>query len=51
MKDKRKTISGEDVLHSLNLLGYENYMKALTDYMNKYREVVKEAEEAEEMKD
>lgn len=42
MGDKRKTISGEDVLHSLNILGYEKYMPALTEYMEKYQLVMKD---------
>jgi len=41
MGDKRKTISGEDVLHSLNILGYEKYMPALNDYLAKYKQVAK----------
>jgi len=39
--DKWKTISGEDVLHSLNILGYEKYIPALNDYMTKYKIVMK----------
>lgn len=39
--EKRKTISGEDVLHSLNILGYEKYMEALNLYNSKYKTVMK----------
>ena len=35
-QDKRKTISGEDINHSINILGYEKYMDVLNLYMEKY---------------
>ncbi|CAI2383837.1 unnamed protein product [Moneuplotes crassus] len=43
--DKRKTIAGDDVLYSLNILGYEKYMDCLNLFVKYYREVMKEHEE------
>ncbi|CEP63089.1 Hap3p LALA0_S07e02146g [Lachancea lanzarotensis] len=37
-QDKRKTINGEDVLTSLNALGFENYAEVLKIYLAKYRQ-------------
>ncbi|VDM39213.1 unnamed protein product [Toxocara canis] len=36
--EKRKTITGEDLLIALNSLGFENYVDPLTNYIKKYRE-------------
>ncbi|KAM3159841.1 Transcriptional activator HAP3 [Lachancea thermotolerans] len=36
--DKRKTINGEDILISLNALGFENYAEVLKIYLAKYRQ-------------
>lgn len=44
MKDKRKTISGEDVIQSLGILGYEDFLKVLNLYMEKYRTIMKTEE-------
>ena len=38
--EKRKTINGEDLLHSINTLGFENYYDMLKLYLQKYREVI-----------
>ncbi|SCU91312.1 LADA_0F09230g1_1 [Lachancea dasiensis] len=37
-QDKRKTINGEDILTSLNALGFENYAEVLKIYLAKYRQ-------------
>ncbi|SCU99906.1 LANO_0F04280g1_1 [Lachancea nothofagi CBS 11611] len=37
-QDKRKTINGEDILISLNALGFENYAEVLKIYLAKYRQ-------------
>lgn len=36
--EKRKCISGEDILLSMNSLGFENYAEMLRIYLIKYRE-------------
>lgn len=41
--EKRKTINGEDVLWSMNILGFENYAETLKIYLAKYREFEMEA--------
>ncbi|GEQ68240.1 hypothetical protein JCM33374_g1907 [Metschnikowia sp. JCM 33374] len=38
LREKRKTINGEDVLFSLHDLGFENYAEVLKIYLAKYRE-------------
>lgn len=38
VREKRKTINGEDVLFSLHDLGFENYAEVLKIYLAKYRE-------------
>lgn len=35
--DSRKTLNGEDILFSLNSLGFENYAEILRIYLTKYR--------------
>ena len=42
--DKRKTIAGDDVLYSLNILGYEKYINlaGLNLFVKYFREVMKE---------
>lgn len=39
--DKRKTINGNDLIWSLDSLGFENYVDSLKLYLAKYREKVK----------
>jgi hypothetical protein len=39
LKEKRKTINGEDILHSLHILGFGKYNDNLKMFLNKYREV------------
>lgn len=38
LREKRKTINGEDVLFSMHDLGFENYAEVLKIYLAKYRE-------------
>lgn len=38
LRDKRKTINGEDILYSMHDLGFENYAEVLKIYLAKYRE-------------
>ena len=37
--EKRKTISGDDILVSLEVLGFEKYAEILRVYLTKYRSV------------
>jgi len=39
LREKRKTINGDDLLWALMTLGFENYVEALRVYLQKYREV------------
>lgn len=45
--EKRKTINGEDLLWSINTLGFEGYIDILKLYLSKYRESLKGAEKQE----
>lgn len=36
-EEKRKTINGDDILNSLNALGFEHYTPILKVYLEKYR--------------
>jgi len=38
-QEKQKTLNGEDLLFSMNSLGFENYAEALKVYLSRYREV------------
>ncbi|KAG7665797.1 HAP3 [[Candida] subhashii] len=38
LREKRKTINGEDILFSMHDLGFENYAEVLKIYLAKYRE-------------
>ncbi|XP_042486301.1 nuclear transcription factor Y subunit B-1-like [Macadamia integrifolia] len=37
-REKRKTINGDDLLWAMTTLGFENYLRPLKVYLNKYRE-------------
>jgi nuclear transcription Y subunit beta len=39
IQGRRKTITGDDIISSMELLGFDNYVTPLTIYMNKFREV------------
>jgi len=39
--EKRKTITGEDILFAMQTLGFDNYFDALKIYLHKYREATK----------
>ena len=39
LAEKRKTINGEDILASMQNLGFDNYTAVLTVYLSKLREV------------
>ena len=39
MKERRKTINGDDIIWSLGTLGFEEYVEALKIYLKNYREV------------
>ena len=41
LSERRKTISGDDLLYAMNTLGYEKYLEALQIYFQKYRETMK----------
>ncbi|OAF69323.1 CAAT box DNA-binding protein subunit B [Intoshia linei] len=36
--EKRKTINGEDIIHSLATLGFENYVEPLQKFLVQYRQ-------------
>ncbi|XP_043719607.1 nuclear transcription factor Y subunit B-3-like [Telopea speciosissima] len=38
-REKRKTINGDDLLWAMTTLGFENYVRPLQVYLNKYREI------------
>lgn len=38
LREKRKTINGEDILYSMHDLGFENYAEVLKIYLAKFRE-------------
>lgn len=37
--EKRKTINGDDIVRSMESLGFENFSRALKTYLFKYREL------------
>ena len=37
--EKRKTITGDDILFAMATLGFDNYVEPLKLYLQKYREV------------
>lgn len=39
LQEKRKTITGEDIIAAMNTLGFENYGETLKLYIDKFREV------------
>lgn len=39
LSERRKTISGDDLLYALNTLGFEKYLESLQIYLQKYREL------------
>ena len=41
-QERRKTINGDDLLWAMRNLGFEMYIDPLTNYLNRYREAVKE---------
>uniref|UniRef100_A0A0K8TR36 Putative nuclear transcription factor y subunit beta-like protein n=1 Tax=Tabanus bromius TaxID=304241 RepID=A0A0K8TR36_TABBR len=40
-EENRKTVNGDDILHAMNVLGFENYIEPLSLYLYKYRESTK----------
>jgi len=38
-QEKRKTITGDDILFAMATLGFDNYIDPLRLYLQKYREV------------
>lgn len=49
--EKRKTISGEDIITSMNTLGFDDYIEPLRVYLAKYRAAVKGDRNANNMMD
>ncbi len=41
LSEKRKTITGDDVLWAMSTLGFEKYVEPLKVYLARYRESVK----------
>merc|ERR1712166_784463 len=44
--EKRKTISGEDLVHSLDVVGFESYTASLSTYLRNFRDVQRHQNEA-----
>lgn len=42
LEDKRKTITGDDIVDSMRALGFDSYMEFLTAYLKKYRASIKQ---------
>lgn len=38
-REKRKTINGDDIIWAITILGFEDYVVPLKQYLNKYREL------------
>ena len=41
LQEKRKTVTGDDVLWAMSTLGFDEYVEPLKIYLSKYRESVK----------
>lgn len=41
VQEKRKTITGEDLIWAMGNLGFDNYMEPLKTYLQRYREYTK----------
>lgn len=41
LQEKRKTISGDDIIAALEVLGFDNYVNPLKNFLAKYRESLK----------
>ena len=39
LKEKRKTVTGEDILFAMATLGFDNYIEPLKNFLTKYKEV------------
>lgn len=39
--EKRKTITGDDIIYAMSTLGFDNYIEPLNLYLKKYREACK----------
>ncbi|ERM94322.1 nuclear transcription factor Y subunit B-3 [Amborella trichopoda] len=39
LREKRKTINGDDLIWAMTTLGFENYVAPLKAYLNKYRDI------------
>jgi len=42
LEDKRKTITGDDIVDSMRALGFDSYMEFLSIYLKKYRSSIKQ---------
>ena len=40
LKEKRKTLTGEDILFAMATLGFDQYIEPLKDFLTKYKEVL-----------
>ena len=40
-EDKRKTITGDDIIEAMKALGFDNYVEFLLVYLRKYRQSTK----------
>ena len=41
LNEKRKTITGDDIVSALDVLGFDNYVGPLKIYLGKYKESLK----------
>eukprot|EP00735_Rhodelphis_limneticus_P008321 TRINITY_DN21229_c0_g1::TRINITY_DN21229_c0_g1_i1::g.30078::m.30078 TRINITY_DN21229_c0_g1::TRINITY_DN21229_c0_g1_i1::g.30078 ORF type:complete len:134 (-),score=8.53,sp/Q5QMG3/NFYB2_ORYSJ/69.47/1e-44,CBFD_NFYB_HMF/PF00808.18/1.1e-25,Histone/PF00125.19/1e-06,PAN_3/PF08277.7/0.0012,TFIID-18kDa/PF02269.11/0.0095 TRINITY_DN21229_c0_g1_i1:79-480(-) len=50
ISDKRKTINGEDIIDAMRTLGFDNYLDALSVYLERYRDSISKAEKEAHLK-
>mmetsp|Transcript_9910 Transcript_9910/g.20828 ORF Transcript_9910/g.20828 Transcript_9910/m.20828 type:complete len:123 (+) Transcript_9910:150-518(+) len=48
IREKRKTINGEDILWAMNTLGFDTYIEPLKAYLMRYREIMMHEKSEEE---
>lgn len=50
LQEKRKTINGDDLVHAMKTLGFDNYVDPLSTYLSRYKEVLNAEAAAESMR-
>lgn len=41
LQEKRKTVTGDDIIWAMSTLGFDNYVQPMTIYLKKYRDSLK----------